>query len=164
MLDCGLLVKEGRGLYRLAKTPPLSYPDLVQIALRVPEAVISLISALDFHHLTTQIPHKVYVALPKSIKRPRLDYPPVDVIWLSEKPYRAGVEEHRLDGVSVRIYGAAKTVADCFKFRNKVGEEVALEALRNYLRRPGADIEALLGYARIDRVEKTMLPYIRASL
>jgi predicted transcriptional regulator of viral defense system len=164
MLEAGLLVKESRGLYRLAGNPPLNNPDLVQVALRVPAAVISLISALAFHDLTTQIPHKVYIALPKSVKRPRLEYPPLDVVWLTDKAYQAGIAEHRLDGVPVRIYSPAKTVADCFKFRNKVGDDIALEALRDYLRRPGADLAELMSCARIDRVEKIMLPFIRASL
>jgi predicted transcriptional regulator of viral defense system len=164
MLDAGLVVKEGRGLYRLADAPPLDNPDLVRVALRVPAAVICLISALAFHDLTTQIPHRIYVALPKAVKRPRLDYPPLAVVWLTEKPYHAGIEEHSLDGVPVRVYSPEKTVADCFKFRSKVGEDVALEALKDYLRRPGANIEELLSCARIDRVEKIMRPFIRASL
>jgi predicted transcriptional regulator of viral defense system len=164
MLADGYLVKESRGLYRLASAPPLSNPDLVQVAARVPAAVVTLISALSFHDLTTQIPHWVYIALPKAIKRPRLDYPPLAVVWLTDKAYQAGVEEHLLDGVPVRIYSPEKTIADCFKFRNKVGEDVALEALRDYLRRPGANIEELLSCARIDRVEKIMTPFIRASL
>src|SRR5688572_18233326 len=144
MLASGLLVTESRGLYRLASTTPLNHPDLVQVASRIPSAIICLISALDFHNLTTQIPHKVYIALPKPIRRPRLDYPPLDVVWLSAKPYQSGIEEHTLDGVPVRIYSPEKTIADCFKFRNKIGEDVALEALKDYLRRPGAKLEELL--------------------
>jgi predicted transcriptional regulator of viral defense system len=164
MVQAGHLVQEGRGLYRLASSPPFAYPDLVQVARRVPAAVIALLSALDFHDLTAQIPPKVSIALPKPVKRPRLDYPPLDVVWLSDRPYQAGIQQYQLDGVPVRIYSPEKTVADSFKFRNKVGEDVALEALRNYLRRPGANIEELLSCARIDRVEKLMRPYIRASL
>ncbi len=164
MLANGLVVRESRGLYRLADAPPLSNPDLVYVASRIPAAVISLISALAFHDLTTQIPHKVYIALPKPTKAPRLDYPPLDIVWVSSKPYQAGIQVHTLDGVPVRIYSPEKTVADCFKFRNKIGEDVALEALKAYLRRPGAKLEELLRCARIDRVEKIMTPFIRASL
>lgn len=164
MLAAGLVVKESRGLYRLSSTAPFDNPDFIQVSLRVPAAVICLVSALAFHNLTTQIPHRVYVALPKQTKRPRLEYPPLDIVWLTEKPYRAGIEEHLLEDVPVRIYSQEKTVADCFKFRNKVGEDVALEALQDYLRSPGANIEDLLSCARIDRVEKIMVPFIRASL
>jgi predicted transcriptional regulator of viral defense system len=164
MLQSGLLIKEARGIYRLANIPTLNNPDLVQISLRVPAAVICLVSALAFHDLTTQIPHKIYIALPQFTTTPRIDYPPLEIVRVADKPYQAGIEEHSLDGVPVRIYSPAKTVADCFKFRNKVGEDVALEALKDYLRRPAANIEELLNCARIDRVEKIIAPFIRASL
>lgn len=160
----GLLVKESRGLYRLADLPPLSQPDLVQIAARVPNAVICLISALNYHQLTTQIPYKVYVALPQETKAPRIDYPPLDIVYLSKKPFFAGIETHIMDGVPVRIYSREKTVADCFKFRNKIGLDIALEALKDYLRQPHRDIDTLLECARIDRVEKLIRPYLQAAL
>lgn len=162
MYEAGLLDKLGRGLYRLFDLPPLDYPDLVQVALRVPSAVICLLSALSFHNLANEIPHKVYIALPQSVKRPRIKYPPIDVVWLSEVAYEAGVEEHLLDGVSVSIYGKAKTITDCFKFRNKIGKDVALEALKEYVLLPEFDVEELLDFARINRVENIMRPYIEA--
>lgn len=158
----GLLVKEARGLYRLADYPPLSDPDLVQIALRVPDAVFCLISALNFHHLTTQIPNKIYIALPRAVKAPRIEYPPLDIVYLSAKPYSAGIETHAVDGVAVRIYSREKTVADCFKFRNKIGLDIAVEALRDYMGQPERDIPGLLVYARLNRVEKMMIPYLQA--
>lgn len=164
MTDAGLLVKESRGVYRLANMPPLSNPDLVQVAMRVPAGVVCLISALAFHNLTTQIPHKVYIALPTDVKKPRIDYPPIEVIWLSEKTYSSGMEEHTIDGVKVRIYNREKTVADCFRFRNKIGQDIALEALKEYLRRPDRNIEHLLNYARINRVHNVMMPYLKAAL
>jgi len=164
MTDAGLLVKESRGVYRLANMPPLSNPDLVQVAMRVPAGVVCLISALAFHNLTTQIPHKVYIALPTDVKKPRIDYPPIEVIWLSEKTYSSGMEEHTIDGVKVRIYNREKTVADCFRFRNKIGQDIALEALKDYLRRPDRNIEHLLNYARINRVHNVMMPYLKAAL
>jgi predicted transcriptional regulator of viral defense system len=164
MWQAGLLEKEARGLYRLADLPPLSHPDLVQIAMRVPKAVFCLISALDFHQLTTQIPYKVYIAIPRETKAPRIEYPPLDIIYLSKKPYSAGVEQRLLDGVPVRIYNREKTVADCFKFRKKIGLDIALEALKDYLRQPKRDIEGLLKFARINRVEKIIGPYLRALL
>jgi predicted transcriptional regulator of viral defense system len=164
MCEEDLLVKEARGLYRLAELPPLSNPDLVQVAVRVPNSVICLISALSFHELTTQIPYRVYIALPQKTKAPRIDYPPLDIVYLSDKPYLAGIEEHMMDGVSVRIYSREKTLADCFKFRNKIGLDIALEALKDYLRQPDRDIQGILDYAKINRVEKIIRPYLQAAL
>jgi predicted transcriptional regulator of viral defense system len=164
MTDAGLLDKLGRGLYRLAELPPLDYPDLVQVALRVPKAVICLVSALAFHDLTTQVPHRVNVALPQSVRRPRLKMPPLDVVWLSEEAYEYAMETHKLDGVDVPIYSKEKTVADCFKFRNKIGLDVAIEALKDYVGQGGVDVQALLDCARVDRVEKVIEPYLEAVL
>jgi len=164
MVEAGLLVKEGRGLYRQADLSPLSSPDLVQVSLRVPYSVVCLISALAFHNLTTQIPYKIYIALPKDIKKPRLDYPPLDVIWLSKDSYSAGVVKHRLDAVKVRIYDREKTITDCFKFRKKIGQDVAVEALQEYMRGTNRDLQKLVEYARINRVEKIIRPYLEALL
>jgi predicted transcriptional regulator of viral defense system len=164
MVDAGILVRETRGLYRLADLPPLSNPDLVQVAIRVPESVICLISALSFHNLTTQIPYRVYIALPQKTKAPHLDYPPLDIVYLSSKPYFAGIEEHNIDGVLVKVYNREKTVSDCFKFRNKIGKDVALEALKDYLRLPDRQINLLLEYSSTNRVENVIRPYLEASL
>jgi len=162
MRDAGLIVRQSRGLYRLAEADLGAQTDLVQVALRIPKGVICLISALSFHDLTTQIPHRVYVALPIDAEKPRLEYPPIRLYWLSAKAYAAGVERHDLEGVEVKIYSVEKTIADCFKFRNKIGLDVALEALRAYRGRAGFDIPALLQYARIDRVERVIKPYLEA--
>ena len=120
MAEDGYLEKDARGLYRLADTQ-LGNPDIVKVSILAPKSVICLISALSFYNLTTQVPRKVYIALPRSVKAPKVEYPPIDVVHLSMEPYLTGIEEHILDGVSVRIYGKEKTVADCFKFRNKIG-------------------------------------------
>ena len=164
MVKAGILVRESRGVYRLAAQHPLSNPDLTIVALRVPSAVFCLISALNYHNLTTQIPYQVYIALPRDTKAPRLDYPPVNITYLSEAPYSAGIEEHTLDGVSVRIYCREKTIVDCFKFRNKIGQDVAIEALKDYLHQPGRDVRKLLEYAAINRVSNTIMPYLKGSL
>jgi predicted transcriptional regulator of viral defense system len=164
MCSAGLLVKESRGLYRLSDLPPLSNPDLVQISKKVPKAVICLISALNYHQLTTQIPYKIYIALPRDIKAPRIDYPPMDIVYLSETPYSTGIEVYALDGVPVRIYSREKTIADCFKFQHKVGMDIAIEALKDYLHQSDRNLGELLRCARVDRVEKTMQPYIKAAL
>jgi predicted transcriptional regulator of viral defense system len=164
MRDDGIILRESRGLYRLADVEPGSYTDLVQVALSVPKGVICLISALAFHDLTTQIPHRVYIALPLHAEKPRLEYPPIKLFWLSKKTYSAGIESHDLDGVPVNIYAIEKTIADCFKFRNKIGLDVAIEALRDYRKRRNFDPETLLHYARIDRVARIIKPYIEAIL
>ena len=160
MRDAGVLAPVSRGLYRLADLPPFSEPDLVTVALRIPKAVICLISALAFHDLTTQIPHAVHVALPQDAEKPRLNYPPLRLYWLSTQAYQAGIEKHTVDGVMVKVYNAEKTVADCFKFRNKIGMEVAIEALKRY--REGGDfrLPRLQHFARICRVDNVMRPYL----
>jgi predicted transcriptional regulator of viral defense system len=164
LCDAGVLERLSRGLYRLAELSPLSHPDLVTVALRVPQAVICLLSALAFHKLTVQIPHAIHVALESRSQAPHLDYPPLQIFWFSGLAWSEGVETHTLDGVVVRIYGPAKSVADAFKFRHKIGLDVALEALKFYRRHPGFDIGELLRYARICRVENVIVPYLEALL
>jgi predicted transcriptional regulator of viral defense system len=124
--------------------------------------VICLISALYFHELTTQIPHQVYFALPRDVKTPKIGYPPIKVFHFSVEPYQAGIEEHVLDGVGVKIYSREKTIADCFKFRQRIGMDIALEALQDYLHQPRADVSLLMKYARVTKVEKVMHPYLEA--
>jgi predicted transcriptional regulator of viral defense system len=164
MRDAGRLEKLGRGLYRLADLPPLGNPDLVAVALRVPEGVLCLVSALAFHEITTQIPHEVYIALKRGAEPPRLEHPPVRVFWFTGGAFTEGIETQELDGVDVRVYGAAKTVADCFKYRNKLGLDLALEALKLYLRQKRGRPDELVHFARVCRVEKVMRPYIEALL
>ncbi len=164
MTAAGLLTREGRGLYRLADLPPLSNPDFVKVALRVPAGIVCLVSALNFHNLTTQIPYKVYLALPRGTKSPQIDYPPLEFIWPVERIYSAGVEEHTMDGIKVKLYRKEKTIADCFKYRNKIGLSIALEALKDYISQGSTNLELLRHYARIDKVEKIITPYVEAML
>lgn len=164
MRDAGLIERLGRGLYRLAKAAPLSNPDLVTVALKVPKGVLCLISALSFHDITTQVPHAVHVALPFGTERPRLDSPPTRFSWFKEPAYGSGVETHKIDGATIRVYSPAKTIADCFKFRNKIGLDVALEALKLCLKKKRSKPDELLKYARICRVENVMRPYLEAIL
>ena len=164
MARSGILVQEGRGLYRLTEAELPGQPDLVAIAHRVPKAVVCLISALAFHELTTQIPHRVYIALPKDTKKPRLEYPPIEVVWLSGLAYTEGIQHHDLEGAVVPVYSAAKTVTDCFRFRRKVGTDVAVEALKDYLRRARGNVNELLSFARINRVSRIMQPYLESLL
>ena len=164
MIHIGELVKEARGLYRLAEIEPLGNPDLVQISLLMSKSIIFLTSALYFHNLTTQIPHQVYIALPRGVKERKIDYPPLRVFHLSPKIFLAGVEAHNIDGIKVRIYGKEKTVSDCFKYREVIGKNIALEALKDYINQSSPNIPLLIEYARINRVEKLINPYIESLL
>jgi predicted transcriptional regulator of viral defense system len=162
--DSGALEQLSRGLYRLADAPSLRNPDLVTVARRVPRGVICLVSALAFHELTTQVPHEVYLAVPRASECPRIDYPPVRVFRFGPGPFAAGVEEHKINGVAVRIYSPEKTLADCFKYRNKIGLDTAVEALRRYRDRRKVNVEAVLRYAQVCRVSNVMRPYLEAVL
>lgn len=158
--DAGVLEALSRGLFRIADDTPLANIDLVIVAMRIPSGVVCLISALAFHELTTQIPHAVHVALPPNAERPTLDFPPLRTYRFSSASYAAGVETHELDGVAVHIYSPEKTLADCFKFRNAVGMDTVVEALRLYRERGNTRVNELLRYASACRVEKTMKPYL----
>jgi predicted transcriptional regulator of viral defense system len=149
-------------VYRLADLPEPSQPDLVVIATRVPRAVVCLISALAFHGITTQVPHEVHIALPRGQRSPRLGHPPIRVFRFTGRAFSEGVETHAIEGVPVRVYGPEKTVADCFKFRNRIGLDVAVEALRLSRERKRASVRTLLHHARICRVERIMQPYLEA--
>ena len=162
--DDGSIECLSRGLYRLTSAVPLANPDLVAVALRAPEGVICLISALAFHELTTQIPHEVYLAIARGAEPPRIDYPPVRTFWFSGPSFSEGIEEHRLDGTRVRIYSREKTIADCFRFRNKIGLDTCLESLRLYKQQRRIDTDALLRYARVRRVTRVLTPYLEAIL
>ncbi len=163
--DAGEIEQVGRGLYRLASAPQLTNPDLIPIAIRVPRAVVCLISALAYHGLTTQVPHSVNIALPSHSQVPKIDGILVRVFWYSEPSFSSGIDLVSIDGVPVRIYSPEKTIADCFKYRNKIGLDVAIEALRNYRERNRrADIKSLSAFAKINRVERIMRPYMEFLL
>ena len=160
--DRGVIEPVSRGIYRLQELPPLDNPDLVTVSLRFPNAVVCLVSALACHGITTQIPHEVSVAVPRDSRVPSLDYPPIRAHRFSQEAYRSGIETHLIDGVSVKIYSREKTLADCFKFRNKIGMDVVLEAVKLHKTRNGLNLDELIEYARICRVEKVMRPYLEA--
>ncbi|MCJ8329936.1 MAG: type IV toxin-antitoxin system AbiEi family antitoxin domain-containing protein [Lentisphaeria bacterium] len=160
MRDQGILTEIARGVYRISDLAPVSEPDLLPIALRVPHAVICLISALSFHDITTQIPHNVDIAIEVGSRPPKIDYPPVSIHKFSKQSYRSGIEEHLIDGAQVKIYSPEKTLADCFKFRNKIGVNVAIEALKFYRERKKLNVNELIKQSRICRVEKVMRPYL----
>lgn len=162
--DAGVLECLSRGVYRLASSPPLANPDLVTVSLRAPEGVICLISALAFHRLTTQVPHEVQIALPRGAEPPRIAHPPTRTFWFTGRAFEGGIETHPLDGRRVRIYSPEKTLADCFKYRNKIGLDTALEAIRLYKERRRVKVADLMKYAEVCRVAKVIRPYLEAIL
>ena len=156
--DHGTLEVLHRGLYRLKEMPDLALPDFIPVSKRIPEGVICLISALAFHEMTTQIPHFVYVALPRSAHKPTISYPPMRYFWYSEKTLKTGVEIHHIDGCNIKIFNIEKTLVDCVKFRRKIGMDVVLEALKMYWRSRKTNINQLMAYAKLLRVEKILKP------
>jgi len=164
MRDQGVIERLGRGMYRFGDMPSLWNPDLATVAMRVPKGVICLISALSYHEMTTEIPHEIYLALPRGAEPLRLDYPPLRIFWFSGTAFTDGVEQHDIDGIPVKVYNPEKTLADCFKYRNKIGFDVVLEALKFYRQRKRRKIDELMRYARVCRVEKVMRPYLEATL
>lgn len=164
LLHSGIIERLSRGVYKLADTEQVSQPDLVIVATRIPQAVICLVSALAFHEMTSQIPHEVSFAIAKGAETPRIDFPPISVHRFSGEALTAGIQNHEIDGVTIRIFCPEKTIADCFKFRNKIGMDIALEALKLYKARKGFNSSELIKFARICRVEKIMLPYLEAMI
>ena len=162
MRDLGLVEALSRGLYHLAENQLPERPDVAAVAYKIPAAVIALVSALDMHELTTRIPDAVYIALPRDVKTPKLDYPPLRTVHLSDPAMVAGVEEQVLGGTTVRVFSVAKSVADCFKFRSLVGSDYAVEALREALRSRKATAGEIMHFARIDRVAAVIRPYLEA--
>lgn len=158
----GLLDKVGRGLYRLPSHPGWEHEGLATIATKVPQAVFCLLTALQFHELTTQLPRQIWIAMPRGSHVPRIEYPPIKMVQMTGDVYSEGVETVERDGVTLRVYGIAKTVADCFKHRNKIGLDVALEALKDVRAKRKASADDLWRYAKICRVANVMRPYLEA--
>jgi len=164
MRDSGALEMVSRGVYRLADCPPLSNPDLVTVATRVPHGVVCLFSALAFYEITSQVPHQVHVALPRGAEEPLLDYPPIKTYRFTGKAFTEGIVDYVIDGVSMRIYSPEKTLADCFKFRNRIGLDTVMEAIRQYRAHGSVRVDDLMRYAAICRVDKVIRPYLEALL
>ncbi|GHT96631.1 transcriptional regulator [Betaproteobacteria bacterium] len=160
MTAAGLLDRVGRGLYRQPNYPVTEHESLAAIAAKVPQAVFCLLTALQFHELTTQLPRQVWIAMPRGSHVPRIDYPPIKMVQMTGDVYTAGIEEHLRDGMKLWIYSAAKTVVDCFKHRNKIGLDVALEALKDVRAKRKATADELWRYAKICRVANVMRPYL----
>lgn len=162
LVERGLVLRQGRGIYVSVHHAPSEGHSLVQVSKRVPDAVFCLLTALRFHDLTTQSPAEVWIALSEKARRPSLDHPRLRVARFSGAALTQGIEQHRVEGVAIRVYSAAKTVADCFKYRNKVGIDVAVEALRDFSRKHRGGANELARFARICRVSRVMQPYLDA--
>jgi predicted transcriptional regulator of viral defense system len=162
LYERGELLRSGRGIYVLADSEPTENLSLAEACKRAPNGVICLLSALRFHSLGTQNPHNVWLAIPQKARRPQIEYPPLRIVRFSGPALSEGMEEHRTSDGLIRVYGVAKTVADCFRYRNKIGLDVSLEALRECRRERRATTDELWHYAQVDRVSTVMRPYLEA--
>ncbi len=158
----GRVQKSGRGIYSVAGTEVTENHNLAEVSKRVPHGIICLVSALAMHGLTTQVPHETWVAINRKARKPRVDYPPVRVVRFSGSALTSHVQERKIEGVRVRFYDPAKTVADCFKYRNKIGLDVAIEALRDCWRTKRATMNQLHDAAKVCRVAVVMRPYMES--
>jgi predicted transcriptional regulator of viral defense system len=162
LVSAGKLERVGRGVYSLPGRPITEFRSLAEAALRAPQGVVCLLSALRIHGIGTQAPFEVWLAIPKNLPLPRFDQPAIRPVRMSGTALTEGIEEHKIEGVTVRVFDAAKTVADCFKYRNKIGVDVALEALREGWSQKKFRMDDLWRYATIDRVANVMRPYLES--
>lgn len=158
----GMLIRIGRGLYTLPDTEPSENRSIAEACKRMPSGIICLLSALRFHELTTQSPYEVWMAIDNKARSPKELGIPIRIARYSGEVLTSGIEQHKIEGVSIRVYSPAKTVADCFKFRNKIGLDVALEALRDCHQSRKCTMDDLWKYAKICRVAKIMKPYLES--
>ena len=160
--QAGKLHRLGRGLYGLPDAEITEHQTLIEVCQRVPKAVLCLLSALQFHEIGTQLPHEVWIALPEGTQAPALSYPKLRITRLRGAAYSDGIQTVTEQGVPIRVYSAAKTLTDCFKFRNKIGLDVALEALKDAWSSRKVTMDELSHFAKINRVERVMQPYLEA--
>ncbi|HEY9826660.1 MAG TPA: type IV toxin-antitoxin system AbiEi family antitoxin domain-containing protein [Stenomitos sp.] len=158
----GLLIRSGRGIYTLLDTDFTEHHSLVEASQRVPHGVICLLSALRFHEITTQAPFEIWLAIHGKARLPRENLLPLHIVYMSGKAFESGIESHQLEGVPVQVYNLPKSVVDCFKYRNKIGLDVALEALRESWRDRRCTMDELWHYAKICRVSNVMRPYLES--
>lgn len=162
--DEGRIMRVKRGLYRLAEVPVISNQGFVDLACAVPEGVICLLSALSYLELTTFNPSIISMAIHRKSRRPRVEYPPVEFYYFSTKQFKVGIEEIKIEGYKVRIYCPEKTICDCFRYRNKLGLEIAKEGLSEYLKLKDRNLEKLLEYAEICRVKSLIQIWLDAMI
>lgn len=164
MVDRGLLERAARGLYRIPDADVSENFSLAEASKKVPNGIICLLSALRYHDLTTVSPYEVWMAVERTSKTPKIDRPLIKIVKFSGQAFNSGIEEVIIENVRVRVYSPAKTVADCFKYRNKIGMDVALEALRDCRRQKKCSVDEVWQYAEIDRVSNIMRPYLEAII
>ena len=162
--DEGRIIRVKRGLYRLSDIPLVSNQGYIDLARAVPEGVICLLSALSYHELTTFNPSVISMALCRGRRRPKIEYPPVEFYYFSKKQFKAGVNEIKIKGHKISIYCPEKTICDCFRYRSKLGLDIAKEGLSEYLKRKGRNLESLFEYAEICRVKKLMEIWVNAMI
>lgn len=158
----GRLERTGWGLYRLPCHEPSEHHSLVEVAVRAPQAIVCLLSALEFHGIGTQSPHKVWITIDGKARQPRLNYPPLHTVRASGAALMSGIEHYCIEGRDVAIYSIEKTIADCFKYRNKIGLDVALEALKEAVANRKLNMDYLWRYSEICRVSNVIRPYLEA--
>lgn len=159
----GTAIRPARGLYQLADASPDTRHTLAEAAALVPKGVICLTSALQFHELTLQMPSAIWMAIDRAGWKPQVDYPPIRIVRFGGATLTEGVELHRIGGVPVKIFGPAKTIVDCFRYRNKIGLDIALEGLKEGLRRRRVTSDQLWHFAKEGRVWSVMRPYVEAT-
>ena len=164
LYDRGELVRRARGVYSLPDYEPTRHTDLATVCARSRTATVCLISALDFHELSTQIPHAVWLMIDRSGRRPKIDHPPIHIVYASGKSLTEGIHTHKIEGIEIKMTTPAKTVADCFKYRDHVGQDIAIEALRTCLRQKKATPSDIFEMAKIDRVVSVLAPYLEVLL
>lgn len=162
LVERGELSRVGRGLYRLTDADVTPHHSLVQVAVRVPGCTVNLLSALSFHELTDELPAGVWIAVPRGHRVPTLDSPRLELTWVAPALLKVGVTTHRIEGLDVAITDPARTVVDCFRHRSRVGVDVAIAALRDYLRRHRSGREELWQIAGVCRMQRVMRPYLES--
>jgi predicted transcriptional regulator of viral defense system len=159
----GLIVRLARGVYAGRDYKPTEHYGLIQVCSKVPQGIVCLLSALQFHDITTQMPHQIWIAIDQKARRPRIDAP-VRIMYFSGRAFTEGIEVHKIKGVTVKVYCPAKTAADCFKYRNKIGLDIAVEALRDCIQKKRCSIDEIWRYAKICRVANVIRPYLESAI
>ena len=164
VLNSGQIQKIDRGLYRLSDGSTLSSPDLVAVSIKIPKGIVCLLSALAFHEATNEIPHYVDIAIPRGAHANKMKYPPVRFYRFASNAWKAGIEEHEIEDHKIKVYNLAKTIADCFKFRNRIGADVARDALKVAVTEKGIKPKEIIQYAKICRVDSIVKPILEAMI
>jgi predicted transcriptional regulator of viral defense system len=163
-LNSSRIQKVDRALYRLSDDFTLSNPDLVAVSIKVSKGVVCLLSALSFHEATNEIPRYINIAIPRGAYANKINYPPVKFYHFASEAWKAGIEKFEIEGYQIKVYSLAKTIADCFKFRNKIGMNIAREALKIAITEKGVQPKEIMQYAEICRVDNIIKPFLEAML